>query len=107
MRTLIPCILLFLPSVTIAQLVRGRVVDAETGLRIRVAGLELLDDRQKVLFKTTTDSIDAFRLRGWVSAKYKVRVRALGYQTVTSNLLEVGAGEEFELNIRLAANAIP
>ena len=107
MRLLIPCFLLLFPVISSAQLVRGRVVDAETGQPIRVAGLELLDDRRKVVVKTTSDSIGAFRLRGWVSAKYQVRVSALGYQTVTSKLLEVGAGEEFELNIRLAANAIP
>ena len=107
MRFLILCILLLLPIITEAQVVRGRVVDAGSGQAIKIAQLELLDDRQKTLLKIVADTTGAFRLRAWQAGKYAVRVGALGYQSVTSELLEVGTGEEFELNIRLSADAIP
>jgi hypothetical protein len=100
-------LLLACPCVLHAQVVRGRVLEAGTSQPIRLATLELLDDRQKVLVSATADSSGAFRLRGWLAAKYRVRASALGYQPVTSEILELGTGEEFELNIRMAADAVP
>jgi hypothetical protein len=95
------------PRPVAAQVVRGRVLEASTSQPIRAASLELLDDRQQVLVRVTTDSTGLFRLRGWLAGKYQVRAGALGYETVSSDVLELGTGEEFALDIRLAPNAIP
>lgn len=94
------------PDPVHAQVVRGRVLEVSTNEPIKLAALELLDDRQRVLARTSADSMGAFKLRGWLAGKYHVRASALGYQPVTSDVLEVGTGEEFELNVRLATDAI-
>jgi hypothetical protein len=107
MRILIPCILLFLPSITIGQLVRGRVVDVASGQPLKVAQLELLDDRDRVQLRAVSDSLGTFRLRGWTAGKYRLRTISIGYRTVTSDLLELMTGEEFELTVRMAVDAVP
>jgi hypothetical protein len=100
-------VLLLFPCALDGQVVRGRIVDVAANQPIRLAVLELLDDRGDVQSRAESDSTGSFRLRGWLAAKYRVRATALGYQPVTSDLLEVGTGDEFELTIRLAPAAVP
>lgn len=99
--------LLAFPSVLSAQLVRGRILEAEGDRPIHLARLALLDDRDRVLMETLSDSTGAFRIRAWQAGKYRLRARGLGYETVTSELMELATGEEFVLEVRLAAEAIP
>ena len=107
MRILIPSILLFLPSITFGQLVRGRVIDAASGQPVQAAQLELMDDRDRVQVRAIADSAGAFRMRGWIAGKYRLRTTSIGYQAVTSDLLELMTGEDFELTVRLAVDAVP
>jgi len=107
MRRLLVLLLLSCPSVVAAQVIRGRVLEADTDQPVRLAGLELLDDRDRVLVNATADSTGQFRVRAWMSGKYRLRATALGYRSVTSELLELGTGDEYALNIRLAADAVP
>jgi hypothetical protein len=95
------------PAAAGAQVVRGRVVDHETTQPIRVAALELLDDRDKVLVRATADSTGAFRLRAWTAGKYRLRVASLGYESVTSELYELAGGSDLVLTIQLAPRAVP
>jgi hypothetical protein len=99
--------LLALPGATSAQLVRGRVLEAAADRPIPLATLELLDDRDRVLVETLSDSTGGFRIRAWQAGKYRLRAGGLSYRTVTSELMELATGEEFVLEIRLAADAIP
>jgi hypothetical protein len=107
MRAFHVILLLAFPSVLRAQLVQGRVLEAGSDHPIRVAGLALLDDRDRVLAEGVADSTGAFRIRGWQAGKYQLRATALGYRTVLSAVFELGSGETFEVAVRLARDAIP
>lgn len=107
MRSILVFLLLTLPCALNAQLVRGRVLEAEGDQPIHLATLELLDDRGRVLAETLSDSTGAFRIRAWQAGKYRLRAGGLGYETVTSELMELATGGEFVLEVRLAVDAIP
>jgi hypothetical protein len=96
-----------LPSGLAAQVIGGRVLEAETQQPIKLATLELLDDRGKVLVSGSADSTGAFRLRGWMAGKYRLRASALGYRQVTSDVLELATGDEFELDVQMVVEALP
>ena len=96
-----------LPIAVGGQVVRGRVTDGTTSQPVPLAGLELMDARQKTIAKSTADSAGTFRLRAWGPGKYHVRVTAFGYRTVVSDTLEVAATDELELNVRLGVQAVP
>jgi hypothetical protein len=96
-----------LPRNAEAQLVRGRVIEAEGANPIKHATLELLDDRARVVARVTVDSLGAFRVRGWEAGKYRLRTTALGFKSVQSDILELATGDVFDLTIKLDANAVP
>jgi hypothetical protein len=96
-----------LPFRTEAQLVRGRVIEAEGANPIKHATLELLDDRARVVARVNVDSLGAFRVRGWEAGKYRLRTSALGFKTVSSEILELATGDVFDLTIKLDAKAVP
>jgi hypothetical protein len=98
--------LLALPAAVDAQIVIGRVVDAEGGQVIKYAEVEMLNDRAQVITRVTADSLGVFRLRSWHAGKYQLKTVALGYERVTSELLELATGDVIELTIRLAPNAV-
>jgi hypothetical protein len=105
-RTWLVILLLAVPSSLRAQLVHGHVLEAESQGPVRLATLELLDDRDRVLVEAVSDSVGAFRVRAWIAGKYRIRASAIGYRTVTSDLLEIGTGDAFQLDIRLATDAV-
>jgi hypothetical protein len=90
-----------------AQIVHGRVFDHADGRRIPHVTLELIDDRGDVLARTTADSLGEFRIRSWRAGKYTLKTTSIGYQPVTSQVLELATGDLVELNVHLAADAIP
>lgn len=106
MRTCLVILLLAAPCGLRAQLVHGHVLEADSQRPVRLATLALLDDRDRVLVEAISDSAGAFRVRAWVAGKYRIRASAIGYRSVTSDLLEIGTGEEFVLDIRLTTDAV-
>jgi hypothetical protein len=107
MRVLLTILLLAVPCGLQAQVVRGRVLDGSSNQPIRAVTLELLDDRDRVTVQAGADSAGNFRIRSWQAGRYRLRASALGYGAATSELLELATGEEFELNVRLAPQALP
>lgn len=95
------------PAALRAQILVGRVVDAESGQRIPHADVELLNDRDQTITRVGGDSAGVFRIRSWHAGKYRLRTNVLGYETVTSDLLELATGDIIELTVRLAPNAVP
>jgi hypothetical protein len=99
-------VFLLKPPAATAQVVNGRVSDANTAGSVLNATVELLDDRGRFLSRTLTDSTGAFRLRAWISGKYFVRTTMLGYAVVTSDVLELGTGESIELSVPLTLDPV-
>jgi hypothetical protein len=100
-------LLLALPSALGGQIVHGRVVEAENGLPVRHATLELLDARSQVVSRVSVDSLGVFRVRSWHAGKYSLKTFALGYATVTSDVIELATGDILELTVRLDTDAVP
>lgn len=95
------------PAALPAQVVFGRVIDADGGQPIKHATLELLDDRADIVTRVPVDTLGAFRIRSWHPGKYRLKTFALGYATVSSEILELATGDVLELTVRLATNAVP
>jgi hypothetical protein len=95
------------PAALQAQIIVGRVIDVESGVVVAHANVELLNDRDQTITRVGGDSAGVFRIRSWHSGKYRLRTNALGYATVTSDLLELATGDVLELTVRLAQNAVP
>jgi Carboxypeptidase regulatory-like domain/TonB-dependent Receptor Plug Domain len=95
------------PAALHAQILVGRVVDAESGQRIAHADVELLNDRDQTITRVGVDSAGVFRIRSWHAGKYRLRANVLGYETVLSDLLELATGDVLEVTVRLAPNAVP
>jgi hypothetical protein len=90
-----------------AQVVLGRVIEDGAAQPIKHAALELLDDRAQVVARVTVDSLGVFRIRSWHPGKYRLKTQALGYTTVSSEILELATGDLLEITIKLAPNAVP
>jgi hypothetical protein len=90
-----------------AQIVHGRVVEAEGALPIKHATIDLQDDRGQVIARVSVDTLGGFRLRSWHAGKYRLKTTAIGYQTVSSEILELATGDILDLTIRMATNAVP
>jgi Carboxypeptidase regulatory-like domain len=95
------------PAALQAQIIVGRVIDVESGAIIAHADVELLNDRDQTITRVGGDSAGVFRIRSWHAGKYRLRTNVLGYETVTSDLLELATGDILELTVRLAPNAVP
>ena len=95
------------PAATGAQVVFGRVIEAEGGLPVRHATLELLGDRDEVIARSIVDSLGVFRMRSWYAGKFRLRTVAIGYKTISSQVLELQSGDKLDLTVRMAANAVP
>lgn len=90
-----------------AQVLRGRVIEADSTQPIRYATLDMLDDRSQVVATERSDSLGVFQIRSWTPGKYRLRVSALGYEGVLSDPLELATGDVLELTVRLHPDAIP
>jgi len=90
-----------------AQIIIGKLVDAEAGQLVGHAEIELLNDRDQIITRATADSAGVFRIRSWHPGKYRLKTVALGYETVESPILELATGDVLELTVRLAPNAVP
>ena len=95
------------PAVLPAQILIGRVAEAESDQPVKHATLELLGDRGELVTRVSVDSLGSFRMRSWHPGKYRLKTTALGYATYTSDALELATGDVLELTVRLAPNAVP
>jgi hypothetical protein len=99
--------LAFLPRRVETQVVHGHVIEADNNQAVKHASLELLDDRGQAVTRVSVDSLGVFRLRSWHPGKYRVRTSALGFATVSSEILELATGDVIDLTIKLAPKAVP
>ena len=107
-RSILPAVLalasLVLARPVVAQAVRGRVVDGETGAGVPEVEVVLRRGRTAV-DRTLTDSLGLFRVLGRVEADYRVEASHLAYEAASTEL-HVGAEEMVVVDLRLARDVV-
>ncbi|MHC1775648.1 MAG: TonB-dependent receptor [Lentimicrobium sp.] len=75
---ILPALLALLPFLTMAQLtIKGRVIDAQTGVSLQGAHINL----NNRLVKVTTNDKGMFEITGQKAGNYKLRVTYMGYHS--------------------------
>jgi len=84
-----------------AQSVHGTVLEAETRAPIPGTIVFLLDTAGGRLARTLADEAGRFRLRAPVAGRYQLRTQRIGFRSVTSPRLDLGAGTPAEYTFQL------
>ncbi len=92
---------LALPGQAAAQTVAGRLTEQETGGPLSAAVVMLVDSAGRQRTAVLSDSTGAFLLRAPAAGRYRVRAEHIGRETVSSDLLSLGAGAS--VSVRLEA----
>ena len=90
-----------------AQIIRGRITEAESNRRLAAATIALVDPRGKVAASATTDTAGVFQLRAPQPGGYKLHFNLLGYTPVISEVIELRAHETIQLSAQLSTQPVP
>lgn len=111
MKKIYPLLLLFLPSLVLAQspvqTLRGTVTDADNGAPLSSANLVLSWDASSLLSReggsisTATDESGHFSWSKIAVGRYRLQVSYVGYETVTIAEVLIEAGKEAVQNVQL------
>lgn len=94
------------PRAAHAQRVDGQLRDAETGAPIAGATLRLLDAQGQAVATAQSDARGLFTLRAPQPGLYRIQASRLGYREATSGNVDLTAGTEVEVELRLSSNAV-
>jgi len=86
---------------TAAQLLEGRIVEADTGEPAEGVAIELTDLRGVAIAIDVTGPDGLFSLFGREPGLFLVRTSALGYQSVQGGVFDLGVGGRMEIEIRV------
>ena len=89
-----------------SQVVRGQVVDDQSGAAISVVDVSILDADGNVLRTTTSDAEGAFMIGTRAPGEYQLQAQRLGFETVTTEALELHRDSIVEVVIRMSSEAI-
>lgn len=99
-------ILLILPAQGWGQVLRGAVMEEETGAAIPFAEVSLMDASGRALQSVVSDSLGEFRLEALAADSFAVRIQRFGYASVTSPLFRIERGEVVAIEARLSPEAV-
>lgn len=97
---------LMLPGPLEGQRLEGVIVDGVSGVPVVNATVSVLSRGDTVTFQVLSDSAGLFQVPLPRADTIRVRFEALGYETVASGLLTVGAREIVELEVALSVRAL-
>jgi hypothetical protein len=89
-----------------AQEIRGRVVDASSGVPVGLAGIFLLDRERELLVRAATDTEGYYRLEAPKPGEYHVFAQRLGYYENETPLLAVGEDGPYGVDIEMRPEPI-
>lgn len=89
------------PAASVAQIVRGSVVDAGAGQPARGALVTLVDTAGARLSPTLVGETGAYLVAAPAPGAYRVRVDLIGYETWLSPLQPIGTRDTVTLDVRL------
>jgi hypothetical protein len=90
-----------------AQTLRGTVVDHGTGAPVPQVQVQVLDIHGNSVRGVLTDSAGAFQATLSTTGRYTLRAGRVGYRTVNTPPLDVLTTDDFEVEVRIAAGAVP
>ena len=90
-----------------AQTVQGRLVDDDTDAPVAEAEVRALDAGGRTAQQAVTGADGAFTLALPAAGRYSLVASRLGYQTVATIEVVVAQGDPLELEVRIAAGAVP
>lgn len=92
-----------------AQSIHGRLLDADTRQPILTGEVVLLwgESGNHAVSTSTTDTAGTFLLEAKQSGWYRLRARRIGYQQVVSPPVALGPGHPMEVELTMAASAVP
>ncbi len=94
------------PRAAGAQRVDGQLRDAETGAPIAGATLRLLDGQDQAVHAAQSDGRGVFTLRAPRPGVYRIHAARVGYASATSGSVDLTAGTEIEVELRLGGDAV-
>lgn len=94
------------PADAVAQTLVGRLVDAETAAPVANATITALDEANSAIAGVLTNAEGSFRITLERSARIRLRAERIGYETATTDLLEVEGGATLEVEFRLSTSAV-
>jgi hypothetical protein len=99
-------LLLLVPASTVAQGIRGTVLDGSTGGPVSGVTVSLLEaERDRLLAQQLTER-GTFTMPLTDAGSYRIRVEGLGYRTATTEVLEVAEGTVITVELRLLIDAV-
>lgn len=81
------------PELAGAQVLRGRVLEEETGVPVRTALIRLLSSDDEPVVMSIADSAGYYRVEAPAPGVYRLSVSRLGYHTVQSPLLDASLAD--------------
>lgn len=93
-------------SPVLAQTVRGRVTAEGSGAAIPGAVVQLLDAQGEGVIGTLSEREGGYMLRAPRPGSYRLRVERIGFASRTSEMLELGAGAEFEYSLTVSTEPV-
>lgn len=98
-------LLLALPGIATAQVLRGQLIDSETRGAIAAATIMMVRDSVTV-DAATTDSAGHFSVSAEESGQYRLVARRIGYPATTSSRMRLGVGDTLQVEFRISAGAV-
>lgn len=95
------------PSVSSAQSIIGTVLADPIGERIPNVNVTLFDADGVAVRTAMSDTAGVFRIRAPGEGRYTLRADHLGYATVVTEPLELGAAEAVRITISMSVDAVP
>jgi len=105
---LVVCILVA-TAPTVAQTVRGRLIDARGGDPVAAAEMSLLSgpSGERVVKRALTTDSGRFVLTAPKPGRYRLKAERIGYQTVVSAPFDLVASEPLEVELKVSVQAVP
>jgi hypothetical protein len=91
----------------VVTVLSGRTLDFVSEAPIATVEVELLDERQRRIASTISDSAGRFRFERHQSGSWHLRARSIGYQTVLTPPVDIAAGDTVDVVVRLGVDAVP
>lgn len=106
LKPILVLLTLLCPAGASGQMVRGRVVDANTRTPLPTTVVALLDDRDSVVVRAIVDDSGRFALLAPVRGTYRISAERIGYASEALGPVRL-AGGVTDVQIRLDPVAIP
>lgn len=106
MKRFILSVLLLVPSAARAQILRGTITDANSGVSIGVANVQVLTLHGRLIYHVLSADDGSFQLLTPAADSFRVRIERIGYAGVTSIPIVMQRGELLDVEVRLSPEAI-